>query len=125
MPIDSDNDGVPDYQDDDSDDDGLSDSDELTLGPDPTESDTDGDGRDDATEVSREQIRLLQKAMRVMSSDPSDSTDAADPSDPATSDASEPDNGGDNTDGGCASAQPLALWWLLALLGLRRRRFSS
>ena len=43
MPADSDSDGTPDYQDSDSDDDGLSDGEELTLGTNPTDSDTDGD----------------------------------------------------------------------------------
>ena len=129
MPADSDSDGTPDYQDSDSDDDGLSDGEELTLGTNPTDSDTDGDGRDDAVEVSEGTNPLVAEGdVSDVSdpSDPTDSTDPSDPSDPATStDSSEPDNRDESGDGGCTSAEPLALWWLLAILGLRRRRFSS
>ena len=91
---DSDSDGTPDYQDSDSDDDGLSDGEELTLGTNPTDSDTDGDGRDDAVEVSEGTNPLVAEGdVSDVSdpSDPTDSTDPSDPSDPATStDSSEP-----------------------------------
>ena len=61
MPADSDKDGTPDYQDSDSDDDGLSDGEELTLGTNPTDSDTD-DGVMMRWRSQRELIHLLQKA---------------------------------------------------------------
>jgi hypothetical protein len=49
---DTDADGTPDYMDTDSDNDGLTDAEETTLGTDPTDLDTDGDGESDGVEVS-------------------------------------------------------------------------
>lgn len=49
--VDHDGDGMPDYIDRDSDNDGLSDKHEKELGTDPYKNDTDGDGDDDLTEV--------------------------------------------------------------------------
>ena len=49
---DADGDGIGDVCDDDSDNDGLTDADELALGLNPLNSDTDGDGVDDASDES-------------------------------------------------------------------------
>ncbi len=48
---DTDGDGIPDYLDFDSDNDGLTDAEELEIGTDPYNADTDGDGFDDLAEV--------------------------------------------------------------------------
>ncbi|MCK5808137.1 VWA domain-containing protein, partial [bacterium] len=52
MPLDSDEDGKPNFLDADSDNDGLVDGKELDAGTDPFNPDSDGDGTDDFTEVT-------------------------------------------------------------------------
>ncbi|MCZ7679690.1 MAG: hypothetical protein M5U28_13385 [Sandaracinaceae bacterium] len=51
QPVDTDMDGIPDFRDPDSDNDGLSDADEVAGGSSPTNPDTDGDGISDLIEV--------------------------------------------------------------------------
>src|SRR5690606_18095694 len=52
-PVDTDGDGTPDFRDPDSDDDGISDADEVgTHGTSPTEADSDGDGVSDLIEIA-------------------------------------------------------------------------
>ena len=60
--LDTDGDGLPDHRDPDSDDDGLDDGDEVSLGTDPRNPDTDGGGVSDGDEVS-------------LGTDPTDPTD--------------------------------------------------
>ncbi|MBL9118735.1 MAG: hypothetical protein JNL80_02330 [Phycisphaerae bacterium] len=52
QPLDTDGDGIPDILDPDDDNDGLSDTQEATLGTDPLIADTDGDGISDGVEVN-------------------------------------------------------------------------
>ena len=55
IPVDTDNDGTPDYLDEDSDNDGLSDDDEVNIiGTDPLNPDSDGDGISDGVEVGED-----------------------------------------------------------------------
>ena len=91
-PIDSDNDGIidgdeqtlgTDPNDEDSDDDGLSDGDELVIGSDPNDADSDDDGLSDGDEVSQ-------------GTDPTD----ADTDDDGIDDGDEITNGTDPTDDG-------------------------
>jgi hypothetical protein len=92
MSPDTDNDGTKNNCDTDDDNDGLSDTDEITKGTDPLKPDTDGDGLTDGTEATKgtDPLKLDTDGDGI-----NDGTEVANGSDPLTP---EPTVGGNNTD---------------------------